>query len=244
MFYHARKLDRRADISSIVIDAEDRDVVVISSYASFQFEKDLLLYRKKKFVMCKGLCPPEMSSVIIPLHSMTGADAVSGFYGRSKKAIYEKVRRSTEAQLLISNLGKHVVLSQPDIKKCSTFLVKSIYDDKSSHIIAEARAKMWRGTKNKTTLRLPPDEDSFIQHLLRANYQAKIWCEFGIPDGPQNPLDHGYKLDGLLVLPNPHTKEACPSSLRDFVLEATPETESDSSSDDETSDYNSSSDED
>ena len=94
---------------------------------------------------------------------MTGADAVSHFYGRSKKAIYEKVRRSTEAQLLISNLGKHVVL--PDIKKCSTFLVKFIYDDKSSHTIAEARAKRWRGTKNKTTLRLAPDEDSFI-HLL------------------------------------------------------------------------------
>ena len=94
--------------------------------------------------------------------------------------------------------------------------------------------------RNKTTLRLPPDEDSFIQHLLR----AEIWYEFGIPDGPRNPLDHGYKLDGLLVLPTPHTKEACPSSLRDFVLEATSETESDSSSDDESSDYKSSSDED
>ena len=71
---------------------------------------------------------------------MTEADAVSGFYGHSKKAIYEKVRKSTEARHLISNLGKQVVLSEPDIKKCSTFLVKFIYDDKSSHTIAEARA--------------------------------------------------------------------------------------------------------
>ena len=62
MFYHASKLDRRADTSSIVIDAEDTDVVVILSYASLQFEKDLLLYRKKKFVKCKELCPQEMSS--------------------------------------------------------------------------------------------------------------------------------------------------------------------------------------
>ena len=46
MFYHACKLDRRSDISSIVVDAEDTDVAVIASYASFKFEKELLLYRK------------------------------------------------------------------------------------------------------------------------------------------------------------------------------------------------------
>ena len=48
MFYHASKLDRRSDISSIVVDAEDTDVAVIASYASFKFEKELLFYRKKE----------------------------------------------------------------------------------------------------------------------------------------------------------------------------------------------------
>ena len=44
MFYHASKLDRRSDISSTVVDAEDTDVAVIASYASFKFEKELFLY--------------------------------------------------------------------------------------------------------------------------------------------------------------------------------------------------------
>ena len=52
MFYHASKPDRRSDISSIVVDAEDTDVAVIASYASFKFERELLLYRKKKILLC------------------------------------------------------------------------------------------------------------------------------------------------------------------------------------------------
>ena len=85
MFYNASKLDRRTDISSTVVDAEDSDIAIIASYASFKFEKELLLYRKKEILLCKQLFPEDMTSVIISLHALTGADAVSGFYGHSKK---------------------------------------------------------------------------------------------------------------------------------------------------------------
>ena len=44
-------------------------------------------------LLCKQLCPEDMSSVIISLPAITGADAVSGFYGHSKKAIYKKVKQ-------------------------------------------------------------------------------------------------------------------------------------------------------
>ena len=79
MFYHTNKLDRRSDISSILVDAEDTDV--IASYSSFKFEKELILYRKNKILLCKQFCPEDMSHVIISLHGLTGADAVSEFYG-------------------------------------------------------------------------------------------------------------------------------------------------------------------
>ena len=126
MFYHARKLDRTSDISSIVADPEDTDVAVIASYASFKFEKKLLLYRKKKIFLCKQLCPEDMSSVIISLHALTGADAVNGFYEHSKRAIYEKVKKSEEAKQLIINLGVYDILSEEDIKKYSLFLINFI----------------------------------------------------------------------------------------------------------------------
>ena len=86
--------------------------------------------------------------------------------------------------------------------------------------------------KNKTTLLLPPDEDSFEQHLLRTNYQAQIWYIFANPDAPSISLDHGYRQECLLVLPTPHTKEACPNSLRRLVNDETFESDDDKSNDD------------
>ena len=84
------------------------------------------------------------------------------------------------------------------------FLTNFIYADKTNLTTPHARSKKQKVIKNKTTLHLPPGKDSFEQHLLRANYQAQIWYNFANSD-PSNPQDHGYKQEGLLVLPTPHT---------------------------------------
>ena len=86
----------------------------------------------------------------------------------------------------LQNLGMYDILSEEDIKKCSMFLINFIYADKTILTISQARGKKWKAMKNKTTLRLPPDEDSFEQHLLRANYQAQIWYNFANSDAPSN----------------------------------------------------------
>ena len=130
-----------------------------------------------------------MSSVIISLHALTGADEVSGFYRHSKKTIYEKVKKVKKVKKpnnSLQNLGMYDILSEEDIKKCSMFLINFIYADKTILTISQARGKKWKAMKNKTTLRLPPDEDSFEQHLLRANYQAQIWYNFANSDAPSN----------------------------------------------------------
>lgn len=129
---------------------------------------------------------------IISFHAITGADSICSFYGHSKKTEdKKKTKKSSEAQKLVSNLGKHDRLSEDDIMKCSKYLVKYIYRDKESTTIVEARARKLRLMKNKITLRLPPDGNSFVQHLPWANYQARIWCNFTTPDGPANPFHYG-----------------------------------------------------
>ena len=56
IFYHAKILDSSDDISAVVIDAKDTDVLVISAYASHELEKDVVLYWRNKLIKRKSLC--------------------------------------------------------------------------------------------------------------------------------------------------------------------------------------------
>ena len=84
--------------------------------------------------------------------------------------------------------------------------------------------------KNKTTLQLPPDEDSFYQHMLPANYQAKIWYEFISPSCPSSLLSHGYATDGQLLLPVQFTTNASPKFLNQLRIGDKSDVESNDSS--------------
>ena len=76
-----------------------------------------------------------------------------------------------------------------------------MYSDKTSCNLAQAKAKKWRQMKNKTTLQLSPERDSFYQHLLRTNYQANIWYDFNSPACHSSSLNYGYGTVGQLLLP-------------------------------------------
>ena len=168
-FIVQKLLDSRNDISAVVIDAEDTDVLVISAYASHKLEKDLVLYRRNKLIKCKSFCSAEMASVLIGFHALAGADAVSGFYGHSKKTIYTKIQKNREDQHMLLSIGKNENISQIGINNARKFVIKFMYSDKTGCNLAQERAKKWKQMKNKTTLRVPPGEDSFYQNLLCAN---------------------------------------------------------------------------
>ena len=103
-----------------------------------------------------------MASELIGFHALTGADAVSDFYGHSKKSIYTKIQKNHERQQMLLTIGKNENISQIDINNAKKFVIKFMYSDKSSCNLAQARAKKWKQMKNKTTLQLPPYEDSFF----------------------------------------------------------------------------------
>lgn len=85
--------------------------------------------------------------------------------------------------------------------------------------------------KTKTTLELSLDEDSFRQHLLRANYQAKIWYDFESSSAPEDPQHYGYTFNGQYLLPLCHTKVACPNVLQNVNADES-NSDSESNSDD------------
>ena len=161
IFFYAKILDSGNDISAVAIDAQDTDVSIISAYASHKLEK-VALYRRSKIIKCKSLCSAEMASVLIGFHALTGADAINGFYGHSKNTVHTKIQKNREGQQMLLNIGKNENISQIGINNARTFVIKFMYNNKISCNLAQARAKNWKQMKTKTTLRLPPDEDSWL----------------------------------------------------------------------------------
>ena len=53
IFYHTKILDSRNDTSTVVTDAEDTEVFVISVYASHKLEKEVVLYRRNNFILLR-----------------------------------------------------------------------------------------------------------------------------------------------------------------------------------------------
>ena len=58
----------------------------------------LCIKRKQEMVFCRGLVTEEMADCIVQMHCMTGCDANSGFYGKGKKSVYDRVTKSPVAQ--------------------------------------------------------------------------------------------------------------------------------------------------
>ena len=70
--------------------------------------------------------------------------------------------------------------------------------------------------KTKTTLGFLPEEDSFRQHFLCANYQAKICSDFESTSSPEDPQRCGSTFQGQYLLPVCHVKVARPDLLQNL----------------------------
>eukprot|EP00112_Aurelia_sp_Birch-Aquarium-sp1_P024471 Seg7765.2 transcript_id=Seg7765.2/GoldUCD/mRNA.D3Y31 product="hypothetical protein" protein_id=Seg7765.2/GoldUCD/D3Y31 len=113
LFFHASILDRKTVASRISVDSEDTDVVPIAAKVAHKISKELCLYRKGHNYDCKSLCSPEVVSAVLPLHALTGADVVSGFYGHSKKTVFNgMVKNGQQSPQLISDLGREYSVTE------------------------------------------------------------------------------------------------------------------------------------
>ena len=214
IFYHADLLARSRNDVVLTIDSADTDVVCIAAYFAHTTEIPVFLYKKGKLHDCRKLCSLEVANIIIPFHAYTGADAVSGFFGHSKATTFKRLGENIG---LLNKLGKEVDITDEIRKDLELFTISVIYNDKNSKSLNEARANKWRKMKKKGILTLPPDYDSFEQHLKRANYVAYTWLNFHYPDPPNSPLTHGFDLKNKDVVPVMHTLPALPLNFEELI---------------------------
>ena len=76
-------------------------------------------------------------------------------------------------QLCLGKIGcDFELLQNPEVAKAASKLVCQLYGQRCDNL-NEARFMLFTA-KGADSLQLPPTEDAFKQHFLRANYQAAV----------------------------------------------------------------------
>jgi len=74
-------------------------------------------------------------------------------------------------------------------------------------------------TTDKPASILPPTDDAFEQHVLRAQYQVAVWCQSHVakPEN-MNPVGHGWHVNAKDELrPTMYQNESAPAEVRDLT---------------------------
>ena len=71
------------------------------------------------------------------------------------------------------------------------FTIQFVYNDKVSKTLGDACASKCKMMKSKSTLRVPPDQDSLQLKITQANYQVFVLKKFHQPLLDCSPLEHG-----------------------------------------------------
>ena len=189
---------------------------MLAAYVANQINGDLGIKKKEDILDCKSLCSKEVAEIIVPLHIHTRADAVSGFYGRGKKLIFQSVVKSEEACELLTCLGKVIPVTEATLERMALFTIKYVYGDKDSTTFAEARARNCNKMKKKSTQRIAPDRESHNLKVKRANYQVYILHRYNKPEAPPTPLEHGWEFVEGKCQPLRYISAPLPNNIYDM----------------------------
>ena len=163
---------------------------------------------------CQKMCSFEVAQVIIQAHHLSGADFTSGFFGKGKKKVLKNVFQIKECRELIKDLGQTDMIGMELINKVSRFVIKYVYGDSKSQTLTDARASSWQRMKNKSTKRLPPDDDTLKNHLKRVNYITKCCLDYNEEHYPASPSLHGWYYEQGVYRPLRYTKAALPNEFQ------------------------------
>ena len=87
-------------------------------------------------------------------------------------------------------------LSEQCISEVNKFVVSNMYAGRKGETIIDARVRLYKSIKTKSSQALPPDADSLKQALLRVHYQVFHWLRCNKRQIPSISLeDKGWTID-------------------------------------------------
>ena len=144
-------------------------------------------------------------------HAVTGCDPTSSYFQIGKKNVYTKLTGELWEKIKWSQVGLSDDIAEV-LDICREFVLL-LYSNKKMDggNYCKTWDQLWyilASTTNKTPACLPPTEDAFAQHVMRARLQSAIWCNSHIakpvlwqPDG------NGWKFTGEEGLAPNHVLE-------------------------------------
>ena len=164
-----------------MLDFEETDLWMILAYVSHQSQQMTFMLKKTheciNFYNSRMLFPDEdVASIALAVYTFTGIDTVGGLFRCEKFITMKKTLATNDVPINeVLWLGENTITDEALLKSLEGFTIKIIYKESVSENLSEARAHKWRKLRTSDSSRIPPDEDSFRRHCLRAHLQVLTW---------------------------------------------------------------------
>ena len=206
LLLHSKHAAERSN--RVIIKSPDNDVFIIAVALCKDISPGSNIYfqtgqKVKRIVDINKIADnlgPLKSSALLGLHTFSGCDSVSSFYGKGKVKAWKLMDESNSYDPFIS-LGKDLEPATEPLSKLESF-TSALYSHKECSLVNDARFKHFKLQTKALESAMPPNQDSLHKHIHRANYQAAIWRRSltGHIARPP-PVNHGWKLEeGTLAI--------------------------------------------
>ena len=176
-----------------------------------------------RFIAIHEVCRtigPMVCKILPAVHALTGCDAVSSLYFIGKKTIMKVVAKSNGEEFKdLVTVGED---REEDAVTAARKLFIALYDPQRKfqkpplQNLNDLRVRLAR-RNNQSLARLPPCEDSFLQHVKRASWQAKVWMHADLRSPMVSPVGHGWQKETGTLLPVFFHGETAAEMLDDLV---------------------------
>lgn len=136
-------------------------------------------------------------SALPAIHAFTGCDTVSAMAGQGKVKALKLLTKNHEFETLFSTVGDSWTVREETLNDLEKFTCQLYLKGSKIERVNEARYLLFRSKQGAVnSVQLPPCQDCFNQHVLRANYQAAIWkrCLENYPE-IADPQESGWTID-------------------------------------------------
>lgn len=176
LFLHAKHAS--ADCPTVVIKSPDTDVAIIALNLQDSIDCDLYFWtgtkNKRRILDVKKMCEQLGSGLckaLIGLHTFTGCDSTSAFYGKGKKKALQLVEKQPRFKPIFAKLGSEFDLPDALLVELEEF-VCNLYGQPGKDI-NQVRYKLFCSS-TASEQSLPPCRNALLQHTKRCNYQAAV----------------------------------------------------------------------